>query len=209
MSWLEPSSTRHVDVPLFPDWKSRQQKYNFGFPRDVDSRTEPLRLDPPLPPPPHQPSPSFPWKWLAVASSNMPEKKLKVGDENFLRSSRRFVAASRDVYSSFNHTLGLRRGSGASLEDTSALCHVATHRKWRRLPLFNRKCERGLRLKRAGTRCVCASRSLLLFRGCGGGDVRRRRGEVNGGRGQHAIEKQTHVNNMLQHLQGRDARESS
>lgn len=57
--------------------------------------------------------------------ADMPAEKLKGGDENFLRLPGRSTAGCRDVYSSFNHTLVLWRGSTASLEDMRALYHVA------------------------------------------------------------------------------------
>lgn len=113
-------------------------------------------------------------------------KEIKGGDLNFLRLSRRSTAGCRDVYSSFNHTLGLWRGSTASLEDLRALYHVATHRKWGCQPVFDRKCERGRPLKGRGWG-ACVLRSLLLFRRCGRGDVRCQRGSKQG---QHAIDKQ-------------------
>lgn len=85
--------------------------------------------------------------------------EIKGGDENFLRSWRRSTAASRDVYSCFNHTLGLRGGSAASLEDVSALYHVATYRKW--------GCQAAApqevwMLGRAGMRCVCLALPAII-----------------------------------------------
>lgn len=167
MSWPEPTSTRDLEVPLFPHWKSRQLKYNFGFPKNVDSRTEPLRLDLIRPG-----TTKVLWR-ICPEESDPPvvahrrcrrhfrgnglwsrrrhaRKEIKGGDKNFLRLSRRSTAGCRDVYSIFNHTLGLWRGSTASLEDLRALYHVATHRKWGCQPPFDRKCERGRPLKGRG-----------------------------------------------------------
>lgn len=103
MSWPEPTSTRDLEVALFPDWKSCQLKYNFGFPKNVDSRTEPLRLDL-IPRPTQSPLATTKVLWqicpeasdppvvaVVVISvemacgrvADMPEKKLKVGTKTF------------------------------------------------------------------------------------------------------------------------------
>lgn len=87
---LCPTSTRDLEVPLFPDWKSRQLKYNFGFPKNVDSRTEPLRQDLVRPGPTQKSDP--PVVAVVVISvqmafcggvADMPEEKLKVGRKTF------------------------------------------------------------------------------------------------------------------------------
>lgn len=140
-------------MPLFPDWKSRQLKYNFGFPKNVESRTEPLRLDlippassqstgnnkgivggceaseppaghpesPPGSPPGPRPPRHLRGNGLRSRRRHAREEIKGGAQKNFLRLSRRCTAGRGDVYSRFNHTLGLRRGSVASLEDLRAL----------------------------------------------------------------------------------------
>lgn len=178
MSWPEPTSTRDLEVPLFPHWTSRQLKYNFGFPKNVDSRTEPLRLDlirpgttkvlwricPEASDPPvvaHRRRRHFRGNGLRSRRRHAREE-IKGGDENFLRLSRRSTAGCRDVYSSFNHTLGLWRGSTASLEDLRALYHVATHRKWGCQPGVWQEVWTRPAFERAGMRCVCLALPAII-----------------------------------------------